>query len=89
VYAIFIFLIVHEFWAGHADLLLKCGSGPRCADQLAGLVYVSFTAFWKGKNSIVWQKYLNLILFLSTDKYHALHYNRIVKERSEKVISGK
>jgi hypothetical protein len=60
-YAIFIFLIVHRFWADHADLLLKCGvrSDPRCADQVAGLVYVSFTAFWKGKKSIIRQKYLN------------------------------
>jgi hypothetical protein len=63
-YAIFIFLIVDELWAGHADLILKCGSDSRCADQLAGLVYVSFTAFWKGKNSIIRQKYLNLITFL-------------------------
>jgi hypothetical protein len=43
-YAIFIFLIVHWFWAGHGDYLLKCRSDPRCADQLVGLVYVSFTA---------------------------------------------
>jgi hypothetical protein len=59
-YAIFIFLIVCEFWAGHADLLLKCGFDPRCADQLAGLVDVSFT----GKNSVIRQKYLNFITFL-------------------------
>jgi hypothetical protein len=38
-YAIFTFLTVHGFWAGYADLLLKCGSDPRCADQWAGLVY--------------------------------------------------
>jgi hypothetical protein len=63
-YAIFIFLTVHGFWAGHADLSLKCGSDPRCGDQLAGLVYVSFPAFWKGKNSILRQKYLNFITFL-------------------------
>jgi hypothetical protein len=55
-HAILICLIVHGFWAGHADSLLKCGSEPRCADQLAGLVYVSFTAFWKDKNSIIRQK---------------------------------
>jgi hypothetical protein len=48
-YAIFTFLIVHGLWAGYADLLLKGGSDPRCADQLAGLVYASFTAFWKGE----------------------------------------
>jgi hypothetical protein len=72
-YAILIFLTEHGFWTGHADLLLKCGSDPRCANQLmAGLVYVSFPAFWKGKNSIIRQKYLNLLLFLSTDKCHAL-----------------
>jgi hypothetical protein len=64
IYAIFIFLTVHWFRAGHADLLLKCGSDPRCADQLAGLVYVSFIAFWKGKNSIIRQKFLNFITFL-------------------------
>jgi hypothetical protein len=30
---------VRGFWAGHADLSLKCGSDPRCADQLAaGLI---------------------------------------------------
>jgi hypothetical protein len=58
-YAIFIFLIVHGFLAGHADLLLRCRSDPRCADQLAGLVHMSFTAFWKGKNGIIRQKYLS------------------------------
>jgi hypothetical protein len=63
-YAIFIFLIVYGYWAGHADCLLKCGSDSRGADQLAGLVYVCFTAFWKGKNSIIRQTYLNFITFL-------------------------
>jgi hypothetical protein len=63
-YAIFIFLIVHGLWAGHADFLLKCGSDSRCADQLACLVYVSFTAFWKGEHSLIRQKFLNSITFL-------------------------
>jgi hypothetical protein len=63
-YAIVIFLIVHGFWAGHADLLLKCESDPRCADQLAGLMNVSCTAFWKGKHSIIRQKFFNFITFL-------------------------
>jgi hypothetical protein len=63
-YTIFIFLIVHGFWASHTDLLFKCGSDPRCTDQLAGLVYVSFTAFCEAKSSILRQKYLNFITFL-------------------------
>jgi hypothetical protein len=63
-YTIFIFLITYGLWAGHADLLLKCGSDSRCADQWAGLVYMSFTAFWKGKNSLIRQKFLNSITFL-------------------------
>jgi hypothetical protein len=81
-YAIFIFLTVHGFWAGHADLLLKCGSDPRFAEQFAGLKYVSFTAFWKGKNSIIRQKFSTSLLFLSTDKCHALKQNKRLKEKN-------
>jgi hypothetical protein len=37
----FFHLFVRGFLAGHATLLLKCGSDPRCIGQLAGLGLVA------------------------------------------------
>jgi hypothetical protein len=85
------YFLVHRFWAGHAGLVVTemwvWGSDPRCADQLASLVYMSFTAFWKDKNSMIYTaKVFKLIHYFSRRQLTSvMHYKRI-KEKMKSYV---